>query len=156
MNQGIKARPVPSPAPRPDSALLKYLPGGGAMGEEEGEYAVPVQVDFGRPKRPNSPLPIMRIAIHYAHVVCIMQYFREHIQHLHYIYQNWCKQTDQNFYQLYFLFLPVLYRDHLLVHNSEIHAFIKDSIPLSLSLSVFLFSILKVHKHEIILNFFFT
>ncbi len=64
---------MPSPAPRPDSALLKYLPGGGAREGEEGEYAVPVQVDFGRPERPNATLPIMRIAIHYAHVVYIMQ-----------------------------------------------------------------------------------
>jgi hypothetical protein len=39
MAQGIQLRPVPSPAPRPDSALLKYLdylPGGGAREEGGG------------------------------------------------------------------------------------------------------------------------
>ncbi len=60
-----------------ESLVWNVFPAGERR-EEEGEYAVPVQVDFGRPERPNAnaTLPIMRIAIHYAHVVCIMQYFK--------------------------------------------------------------------------------
>jgi hypothetical protein len=137
MNQGIQSRPVPSPAPRPDSALLKYLPGGGAREEEEeGEYAVPVQVDFGRPElhitHYENCYSLCTRRVHYAIV-------SESTYSIYITYNiiAWCKQTDQNFYQLYFLFLPVLYRDHkpcAQQRNPCFHKGYHSSLSLSLSL----------------------
>jgi hypothetical protein len=98
-------------------------------------------LDGPRDQTPHYPLWELLFIMRTSCALCNI--FREHIQHLHYIYHDRCKQTDQNFYQLYFLFLPVQYYIGTIC-LVQIHAFVKDIIPLSLL--VFLFSILKEGK----------